>query len=71
MFIIKNLVKRFFVREPPLPLGRWNIDYCSKKTNNRVDLSNEDHCGPCGQYAITKKPEKLLLLNDKITTKNN
>ena len=24
------------------------------KTNNKVDLSNEDHCGPCGQYALTK-----------------
>jgi hypothetical protein len=36
------------------PLGRWNIDYCNKKTNNKVDLSNEDHCGPCGQYAISK-----------------
>ena len=22
--------------------------------NHKVDLSNEDHCGPCGQYALTK-----------------
>jgi len=36
------------------PLGRWNIDYCDIKTNNKIDLSNEDHCGPCGQYIITK-----------------
>jgi hypothetical protein len=22
--------------------------------NNKIDLSNEDHCGPCGQYALQK-----------------
>jgi len=35
-------------------MGRWNIDYCNIKMNNKIDLSNEDHCGPCGHYAITK-----------------
>ena len=38
----------------PNPVGRWRIDYCSDKINNKIDLSNEDHCGPCGQYALTK-----------------
>jgi hypothetical protein len=37
------------------PLGRWNIDYCSKKTNTKIDYANEDHCGPCGQYTINEK----------------
>ncbi len=23
--------------------------------NNKVDMSNEDHCGPCGQYILTKE----------------
>lgn len=43
------------------PLGRWNIDYCSNKTNTKIDLANEDHCGPCGQYIISKniKNEKV------------
>lgn len=36
------------------PTGRWNIDYCNVKMNQKIDLSNEDHCGPCGQYALTK-----------------
>ena len=31
-------------------LGRWNIDYCNKKINRKVDLSNVDHCGPCGLH---------------------
>ena len=26
-------------------LGRWKIEYCSKKLNDKIDLSNEDHCG--------------------------
>lgn len=33
-------------------LGRWKIDYCKKKIDRKVDLSNEDHCGPCGNEAI-------------------
>jgi len=23
--------------------------------NSKIDLSNEDHCGPCGQYILDKK----------------
>jgi hypothetical protein len=47
---LQNLYQR--TQEIPKPLGRWNIDYCNKKISNKVDLSNEDHCGPCGQYAL-------------------
>ncbi len=36
-------------------LGRWYIDYCDIKLNHKIDLSNEDHCGPCGQYILDKK----------------
>jgi hypothetical protein len=42
---IKNLFK--FNHYKP-PLGRWKIEYCNKKINNKVDMANEDHCGPCG-----------------------
>ena len=41
-------------KDLPTPLGRWKIEYCNKKINNKIDLSNEDHCGPCGQYAMEK-----------------
>ena len=54
MKIIINLIKKYFYKEPLKPLGRWNIDYCNNKMNKKVDLSNEDHCGPCGQYIIDK-----------------
>jgi len=29
--------------------------------NKKIDLSNEDHCGPCGQYAL----EKTKIINNK------
>ena len=63
-------MKRLTKKDLPKPLGRWNIDYCNKKTDNKVDLSNEDHCGPCGQYAIDKGPviEKPVF-SDKTASK--
>ena len=54
MKYIKSVLKKIMCKELPKPMGRWNIDYCNKKINNKIDLSNEDHCGPCGQYALTK-----------------
>ena len=52
-FIIKFIIK-FIVKEKskPISLGRWNIDYCKNKINRKIDLANEDHCGPCGKYVI-------------------
>jgi len=50
-----------FIRKPIVtqkPMGRWNLDYCNTKLNNKIDLSNEDHCGPCGQYALSKNKDK-------------
>jgi len=35
-------------------MGRWRIENCNIQTDNKIDLSNEDHCGPCGQYALSK-----------------
>jgi hypothetical protein len=54
MKYIITIIKRFITKELPKPLGRWRIDYCNKQVNNKIDLSNEDHCGPCGQYALEK-----------------
>ena len=54
MKFIRRFLKPFFTKELPQPMGRWNIEYCNTKMNQKIDLSNEDHCGPCGQYAITK-----------------
>ncbi len=47
-------LKRFLPKELPKPVGRWRIENCHKQMNNKIDLSNEDHCGTCGQYALEK-----------------
>ena len=57
---VKTIIKKIVPNELPRPVGRWNIEYCNRKINHKIDLSNEDHCGPCGQYALTK-----LELNNK------
>lgn len=55
MKYLTTILKRLLVKkELPKPLGRWNIEVCNTKLNNKIDLSNEDHCGPCGQYGLTK-----------------
>ncbi len=51
--IIKVFINRLAPRPPP-PLGRWNLDYCDKKLDHKVNLTNEDHCGTCNSYRLTK-----------------
>ena len=59
MKFIITIVKKFIPKDLPKPVGRWRIENCNTQMNNKVDLSNEDHCGPCGQYALNKLiPEK-------------
>jgi hypothetical protein len=63
MKYIVNIIKKFMPKEPPKPVGRWRIENCNIQMNQKIDLSNEDHCGPCGQYAL----EKVDLKNNKNT----
>ncbi len=49
-FIQKLFITKKTITLKTIELGRWNLDHCNKKINRKVDLSNEDHCGPCGQY---------------------
>ena len=63
MLSIVNRIKQIIAKELPRPLGRWNIDYCNKKLNKKIDLSNEDHCGPCGQYIMIKSTKNLNYKN--------
>ena len=60
-----TVVKNFRLPDQKISLGRWNTVYKSNHVNTRVDLSNEDHCGPCGQYALQQQNEKLENLNNK------
>jgi len=58
-------LKQFIPKRLPKPLGRWRTEECPTQMNKKIDLSNEDHCGPCGQYALIKQNSK-----QKIETKN-
>jgi hypothetical protein len=53
MKFITTLLKRL-IKDDKKMLGRWNIEHCDKKINSKIDLSNEDHCGPCGQYILNQ-----------------
>lgn len=74
LFEISKFIKIRHTIKPQL--GRWNIDDCIKKTNRKIDLSNEDHCGPCGQYIIkegvksVEAVESYLKLNNIKYEKN-
>ena len=53
-FKFHEYIIKTYSKEDKKILGRWNIESCSKKLDTKIDLANEDHCGPCGQYAKTK-----------------
>jgi hypothetical protein len=61
MKYIITIIKNLLPKEIPKPVGRWRIENCNSIMNHKIDLSNEDHCGPCGQYAL----EKIELTNNE------
>jgi hypothetical protein len=67
MRILSLLKNKLFKEHLNPPLGRWQIEKCNIKINNKIDLSNEDHCGTCGEYIINKNIEanKNNLLDEK------
>ena len=62
----KTLFNMLFLNEVG-PLGRWNKETCAIKLNKKIDLANEDNCGPCGEYILTK----LDLTKTKTKTNKN
>lgn len=48
--ILKNISKK----ERPIILGRWNTGLSHQQVIRRIELANEDHCGPCGGQNIKK-----------------
>lgn len=52
------VIKSFIPKQLHTPLGRWRIENCNNQMNYKVDLSNEDHCGPCGFYRLEKIKDK-------------
>jgi hypothetical protein len=66
---IITFFKRILTKEAPNPVGRWNLENCTTKISQKVDLSNEDHCGPCGQYALTKTSGVIAARKDETLVK--
>ena len=65
-----NIIKNLLFKEIKKPLGRWGLEQSNSQINFKIDLSNEDHCGPCGQYALEKvdlKNKTKIKDNNKIT----
>jgi len=60
MQFVRSIFKKFVSVDKVMPIGRWRIESCNKQLNRKIDLSNEDHCGPCGQYAL----EKMTITNN-------
>lgn len=66
MKFLVNLITRIR-QEKVTPLGRWNIIYSDTRLNRKIDLANEDNCGPCGEYALqqiqtTPKPVSIAVI---------
>ena len=66
MKFITYIIQQIMKKEKKV-LGRWNMEYCDKKMNKKIDLSNEDHCGPCGQYLLEQSKIKQKKDYDKRT----
>jgi hypothetical protein len=57
---IKSVMSKLFPKkELPKHMGRWGIENTNRQIDYKIDLSNEDHCGPCGQYALSKTKKQL------------
>jgi len=61
-------ITKIFIKNDKKVLGRWGIETCDKKMNSKIDLSNEDHCGPCGQYILNKTITDFTTVKKKIET---
>jgi hypothetical protein len=56
---MRRVVERLLTRHVPKPVyGRWGPAYSAKQVDARIDLANEDPCGPCGSYRLDKHMEK-------------
>ena len=58
MKFITTILNTLKTNKLPRHLGRWGMEKCITQMSNKIDLSNEDHCGPCGQYAMEKNKIK-------------
>ena len=48
-----NIITKRFIEKPKI-FGRWNREISQSQLIRRIELANEDHCGPCGGAEIKK-----------------
>lgn len=48
-----NIVTSRFIEKPKI-FGRWSREISQSQLIRRIELANEDHCGPCGGEEIKK-----------------
>ncbi len=65
---VSKLLINLFQKSSEKPLGRWTYVKSKKQLDQKIDLANEDHCGACNQYAMSKL--NIFRLPDKVE-KNN
>lgn len=52
------ITRRVQFKCDPKYLGRWQLTNCPEKVASKIDWSNEDHCGPCGERIVQKASEQ-------------
>lgn len=68
---LQRLLSFLKFNEPQRVLGRWGVVYCHNAIDQKVTLTNEDHCGSCGSTPISKRLEKQMhkeMNRDKMST---
>ena len=65
---IQKMKEYLYKKEQIKVLGRWQIDYCNKKIDRKIDYSNEDHCGTC---FTNNDNNKNIITNDIVNNKKN
>ena len=54
------VVRNSFLPDHKMALGRWRTIHDNNIVlNKRIELANEDHCGPCGQYILNKYNKEI------------
>jgi hypothetical protein len=60
-----NILNKFIRKETKKVLGRWDVEICTTKINRKIDFSNDDHCGSCGQqYLLNDNLKNILVKQD-------
>lgn len=63
--LLKNKLTDFFPytfcifdKTKTTTLGRWHSHGCNNKSFSKMDYSNVDHCGPCGDNHLDANDNK-------------